>query len=286
MYFQKHNPNLFFSNFIDCYFTIDTSLLNASVEDLVVPDGTFGLIFIDTKNSIRRSLSTVTESIPLQRTSVFGQKTHAVNYHITPVDSKIFGIKIKPSGMFLFTKEAFEIKDLFEDIHSLNNKELIAIEQEIFDAKTIQNKIDIIEGYIVQRLKSSQIDSDLELMRCLLNFIFEHKGNIRFDFLVKHFDLNYKKVERLFMKYVGMSPKSYIRIIRFNACINLSKINKTYSLTELALDNGFFDQSHLIREFKKITSLTPKQFFKKERSYSEIENLNIINSRWQKNAAV
>lgn len=286
MYFQKYNPNPLFSDFIDCYFTIDTRQLETSIEDLIIPDGTFGLIFTDDSKALSRTLNTSSSFLPLKRTSIFGQKTHAVQYTINPSNSIIFGLKVKPSGISLFTRETSFIKNIFEDIDTLNISDLKEIESQVLEAITVQQKIVIIERYMMQKLEKTKCNSDLELLQLMTNFIFLHKGNIRLDVLIEHFDINYKKIERLFNKYVGMSPKSYLRIIRINACVDIHKFKDTFNLTALAIDNGFFDQSHLTKEFKRVTSLTPKQFFAKERSYSEEENLNIIYDRWQNKRAV
>ncbi len=286
MYFQKYNPDPVFSDFIDCYFTIDTRQLKTSIEDLIIPDGTFGLIFTDDDTALSRTLHASSSFLPLKRTSVFGQKTHAVRYHMNPSNSIIFGLKVKPSGISLFTQETSYIKDIFEDIDTLNIADLKEVESRILEALSVQEKIALIEQYMMQKLERTSYPSDLELLQVMTNFIFLHKGNVRLDVLIEHFNTNYKKVERLFRRYVGMSPKSYLRIIRINACIDIHKFNDTFNLTALAIDNGFFDQSHLTKEFKRVTSLTPKQFFGKERSFSEVENLTIIHDRWQNKLAV
>ncbi|RKE94887.1 helix-turn-helix domain-containing protein [Ichthyenterobacterium magnum] len=283
MYFKRYTPKHFFSRFIDCFFVIDTSVLDINVEDLVIPDGTFGLLFIEdqTQAAISRTLSTNSESFALKKTTIFGQKTHAVNYNIKAVKSIVFGLKIKPNGMFLFTPDVFNLKNIFTDITTINNDNLLILEQKILDSHTIKQKIDCVEEYISQRLKVVEFDSDFEFMESIVDFIHNHKGNVKFNYLLECFGANYKKIERLFLKYLGVTPKVYMRIIRFNACINsYQNTDLEENLTQLALVNGFFDQSHLIKEFKQFTSLTPKQFFNKELSYSENEYMNIINNRW------
>nr|WP_299229047.1 helix-turn-helix domain-containing protein [uncultured Psychroserpens sp.] len=256
------------------------SLIDTCVKDLVIPDGTFGLIFIENEESIGRSMSTSTSSLPLKQASIFGQKTHAINYEINSINSQAFGLKIKPSGISLFTKDTSALQNAYTSIDTLSDVELLEVESKILEATTVYEKIKLIELYMSRKLSSIELNDDFKLMESVINYIYLKKGNIRFDQLAVDFGLNYKKMERLFMKFIGLTPKVYIRIIRFNACISSRMINHSDSLTQLAYENGFFDQSHFIREFKQFTSLTPKQFFDKNRSYSEVENLNIINSRW------
>lgn len=277
MYFKKYKPDTLFSKYIEWYFTIDMSLPGFYMEHLVIPDGTFGLIFLEHDNAMSRSLCAQSSRLPLKRTSVFGQKTNAVNYSLNFVGSKVFGIKIKPAGMHLFVKHVHSIKDRFIDIDTLNNKDLLQLEDRVLASPTIKEKIKSIEDYILQHLKKSPCTTDLQYLEKMVDLILTHKGNIQFNSLINYFNINYKKAERLFLKYIGLTPKTYIRIIRFNTCVN--HYNTSGNLTQMAFENGFFDQSHFIKEFKQFTSLTPRQFLKKEYSLSQSESLNIINNR-------
>nr|WP_298759380.1 helix-turn-helix domain-containing protein [uncultured Psychroserpens sp.] len=256
------------------------NLIETSIQDLVIPDGTFGLIFIESDDALGRSLSTSTSSLPLKHASIFGQKTHAVNYELNSVNSKVFGLKIKPSGISLFTKDIRVLQNTFANIDTLNDAELLDVEYRILEAREVTHKIRLIEQYMYKKLSSLEFNTNFELMELIVNYIHNRKGNLRLDQLATHFGLNYKKMERLFIKYLGLSPKQYLRIIRFNASISSSMTYTSENLTQMAYRNGFFDQSHFIKEFKQFTSLTPKQFFSKDRSLSEGEYLNIINDRW------
>lgn len=72
--------------------------------------------------------------------------------------------------------------------------------------------------------------------------------------------LGIKQFERTFSKYVGVNPKKFASIIRFQNVLQIkSKNNK--SMTQLAYNNGYYDQSHFIHDFKSLTGLTPKAFF-------------------------
>ncbi len=277
MYFKKYKPGPLFSKYIEWYFTITMNLPDFYMERLVIPDGTFGLIFLEHDNVMSRSLCAQSSRLPLKKTSVFGQKTNAVNYSINSIGSKIFGVKIKPAGMHLFVKNVHSIKDRFIDIDTLNNKALLQLEDRVLAAPAIKEKIEIVNDHILQNLKRSPCTTDLQYLEKMVDLILTHKGNIRFNSLINYFNINYKKAERLFLKYIGLTPKTYIRIIRFNTCVN--HYNASDSLTQMAFENGFFDQSHFIKEFKQFTSLTPRQFLKKEYSLSQSESLNIINNR-------
>lgn len=65
--------------------------------------------------------------------------------------------------------------------------------------------------------------------------------------------------EKRFRKTVGTTPKQFADIVRMKALIGQAPANGP--LLNSALDAGFFDQSHFIRNFKKFTGQTPKEFF-------------------------
>jgi AraC-like DNA-binding protein len=61
---------------------------------------------------------------------------------------------------------------------------------------------------------------------------------------------------------VGISPKQLGRIIRLQATLKMLLNQRTGSLTEVAYENEYFDQSHFNRDFKEFTGVNPKEFYK------------------------
>lgn len=74
-----------------------------------------------------------------------------------------------------------------------------------------------------------------------------------------------KNLERYFKKYIGISPKSYIKIRQFEDASRLMLYEEKVSLTDVALESDYYDQAHFSREFKSYTNDTPSSF-KKEKS--------------------
>ncbi|WP_353780057.1 helix-turn-helix domain-containing protein [Winogradskyella sp. 3972H.M.0a.05] len=280
MYFKEYYPSEFYSKYIDSYFEIDSRYIIEDITDLVVPDGTFGLLFIDEKN-LRRSTSINNPPITLKKSTIFGQKTKPINYYFTKGSTSAFGIKINPCGFHLFTGlTSKEFKDLFVEIDLLGNLDLMDLESKVFEAEGVDKKIKAVEDYILLALSKYGLDDDHFLFESIVEYIYSYRGEVRFQSLTETFNTNYKKIERLFDKYLGISPKTYIRIVRFNAAVNLHMNNKHESLTQIGLQLGFFDQSHFIRDFKKFTSLSPRNFFDKEISASEEKYLQMLSVRW------
>jgi AraC-like DNA-binding protein len=81
--------------------------------------------------------------------------------------------------------------------------------------------------------------------------------------------LSYKQFNRIFSEHVGARPKDFLRIVRFQRALYHMQMQPSTSLTALALECGFYDQSHLIREFKLFSGYTPGEYFSVCAPYSD-----------------
>lgn len=96
-------------------------------------------------------------------------------------------------------------------------------------------------------------------IRLIKDFIEEnYLGNIMISDLSKTCDMSEYSLIRQFENSLGLSPHKYITNLRINYAKNLLKGNK--SLSEIALESAFYDQSHFIKCFKEYTGVTPKKY--------------------------
>jgi AraC-like DNA-binding protein len=70
-----------------------------------------------------------------------------------------------------------------------------------------------------------------------------------------------RHLNRIFHQYMGISPKSFSRLVRINKAIKLLK-NPQITLAQVAQQTGFYDQPHFIHEFQSICSISPQQYLK------------------------
>lgn len=105
------------------------------------------------------------------------------------------------------------------------------------------SKLDVREPGLMEKI-ISDIESGLKIEEIARN---------------NHFSRQY--LNRLFTRNIGKSPSEFYRIHRFRKAI--AKQKDIRSLTELSYESLFYDQSHLIRDFKQLTNINPYTFFKK-----------------------
>lgn len=132
------------------------------------------------------------------------------------------------------------------------------ISRELLYAPDIQTCIGIVEPYLLQLVSrhlplSGVTDQAVELLK-------HQKGNASILQLATDCNLSIRQLERNFVKEVGVSPKIYARMLRFQHLLQnrISTPNQKWSA--LAYDHDYFDQMHLIKEFKLFLGTTPSAF--------------------------
>lgn len=95
-----------------------------------------------------------------------------------------------------------------------------------------------------------------------LDVLNRRHGNIRIEALVRDLGLSRRQVERRFLDAVGVSPKTYARIRRWQHASLLLRAQPTLSLASVALESGYADQSHMTRDFQRAVGESPGTFAK------------------------
>jgi AraC-like DNA-binding protein len=92
--------------------------------------------------------------------------------------------------------------------------------------------------------------------------------------LQRNLNLSERGFQRRFNQHVGISPKLFSRVCKFQAALGQLKNNNYANLSDVAFDNGYADQSHFIRSFKEFAGFSPYQFQKRDRKIAE--NFSVI----------
>lgn len=183
-----------------------------------------------------------------------------VSRYTTPIevlyDGPILEVTIyfKPLGINQFIKDPHT---LFEQNTALNFNpfpDFIPNMTEILSTsdRILQRKK--LEAYWLSKLQIKEFTPIKEVILAL-------ESEERIEDIAHKNGFSRQYLGKLFSKVVGKSPVEYRKIHRFRAAIAKQKNMK--SLTELSHESLFYDQSHLIKDFKQLTSVSPYTFFKK-----------------------
>jgi AraC-like DNA-binding protein len=112
-----------------------------------------------------------------------------------------------------------------------------------------------IEELLLGKLKAFD-KSNLQLA---VDFIHQNDGLVSVRDILVHTKCSERKLYRLFQDHFGITPKWYIRVVRIRQALKLMTFNPLLSLTEVAYQCGYTDQSHFIKEAKYMCNLIPKK---------------------------
>jgi len=132
------------------------------------------------------------------------------------------------------------------------------IEEKIGEARNNQSRIDIIQQYLLLQLaKNGSYD---QLIDYCLEEINNSRGQISMEELAGKTGVSNRQLLRKFNKCVGLPPKEFSKIVKFNNALNYLNRFPGRSFTDTAYDCGYFDQAHFIRDFKAYSGLTPSEY--------------------------
>ena len=94
------------------------------------------------------------------------------------------------------------------------------------------------------------------------NLILKNAGSINIDHFAYDANMSERNFERLFAEQVGISPKLFCCITRFNHALDLKLKNLKSNWASIAYECGYFDQAHLVKDFKRFAGNVPSIFLK------------------------
>lgn len=138
-------------------------------------------------------------------------------------------------------------------------KEVNLINEQIGEAASFEEMKIIIENFLFQKIKNIKpalpIDSVLPLMIS--------KGGLgAIEDFASQACLSNRQFERVFSKRIGFSPKFFARLVRFGNAWVLKESSPQVSWTKIAHHCGYYDQMHLIRDFKQFACANPSEIEK------------------------
>lgn len=137
-----------------------------------------------------------------------------------------------------------------------STSELITLQEQVETSQSAEQKVGIVQQFFIAKLRHQNTD---QLILHSVGKIKAAKGIVNIKDLSDSLFISLDAFEKRFRKNVGATPKQFADIVRMKSVIN--QIGQTGILLGPALNAGFFDQSHFIRDFKKFTGLTPTGFF-------------------------
>lgn len=156
--------------------------------------------------------------------------------------------------------------------YDIEDKQLNELTTQVFDCENNNICVNLIEEWLLSRLSMNSHDVTYRVKR--INAAIDKLCVAPYTLVTELSStccLGKKQFEREFYLHVGMNPKEYSRIVRFQKALKLMQHQQgKTNQVDLAYTSGYADQSHLIREFKKLCGYTPLSLLEVSTPYSDL----------------
>lgn len=135
-----------------------------------------------------------------------------------------------------------------------------ALKTQLAGASTTDAKVAVLNNLLAHQLQENR--RECEIIRYATDRIMCNTNTEVLGEILETLGLKERTFQRIFKKYVGITPGQYRRVCQFQLSFAQLRSKKFNRLTDVAFDNGFSDQSHFIRSFREFTQCTPNSYLK------------------------
>lgn len=263
--------------YIDRYWTISFSReepFNAS--DLVLPDGGVEWVFSAGDGFIRFPVQDGQSSTLVRKSILVGPRTRPVSIRQT-LKNSLYVIRFKPYGLAAITHlNMEELTDTIVDADLVFPPLTRYINQLLDPDRNFSTIIPTLEKLLVKHLVFSLSPAHLS---GLWHRIIRTKGQIAINKYCGETGIHKSTLERLFKRHTGLTPKRLAGIIRMNHVV--IALRSGSGLTDVAYQNGYYDQAHMIHDFKKYVGVNPTSFRRAGFLLPETLAVTAASRRWE-----
>jgi AraC-like DNA-binding protein len=263
MRYREFRPQPPLSSYVECFWTLESETRTLAFQtERILPDGCVELIL----NFGEPFSQHETDRHFVQpRHFLVGQMTGPILISPTGVVDLI-GIRFHPGGTVPFVRTPMqEITDQVTELSGI----VPGLERQLLsasiDLKILAKRVAAIEGVLIDNLIRSKPHSQT---LALAAKVVEYRGLISVDQLAQNAGLSARQLERRFLNEVGLGPKLLSRIMRFQQVFRAVE-NCEGAWAPVAVECGYYDQAHLIRDFNQFAHQTPAVLFSQQSSLTE-----------------
>ncbi|SKC82326.1 helix-turn-helix domain-containing protein [Ohtaekwangia koreensis] len=196
--------------------------------------------------------------IPFARCTIRGPRTYRKYRIEINEDFACFSIRFKPTGIYqLLGIPMSEFCDQSVDASLVMPALFNDITEQLMECKDFDSCKNMIEPFLINQLSLRSADSASEKLATLIKDV---ASASRITSLYKDIPLSGRHLERNFRKEVGVSPKTYSNLLRFEKVMQARKQRPSEKWSVIAYEFNYFDQMHLVKDFKKFLNITPTAF--------------------------
>ena len=190
------------------------------------------------------------------RSFVVGELTRFILLQPTgPVDT--MGVRFRPGGAYRFLPFPVGLlTDSFVSTGNIWGRDGEYLEEAVLTARSHQHRQHAVETFLLRRLVDSEPRRRFD---AAIGEVLRSRGQLRVNQIAAAIGCSPRQLEREFRAGAGLPPKALARVIRFQNLLRLAGEDELRQWASVALDCGYADQPHMVREFRELTGQSPTE---------------------------
>ena len=257
MRYTEFHPGGILKDYVQCYFVCETDTA-VFTRDKVYATGSIEIMFnlgSDGPQQIKNGDRVTQPDIQL-----WGQTIHPLAFTSFGKHAML-GIRFfTHTAACFFNERVEEFNDQVIDLKDIGGKEVATLHLKLLEAASLRQRIELIEEFLLRRLSVSENRfSKLKLVNSIMNDLCQEGFLENINAVASRYGISSRYLQTIFLNYSGLSPNLFTKIARFQKSLSLVA-GTELSLTTIAYECGYFDQSHFIKDFKFFTGSAPSWF--------------------------
>lgn len=173
------------------------------------------------------------------------------------VEERLLAIRVDflPGGLYrLLGIPLHEFFDGGYDARDIFGPAMKSLNEALQQLSSLEQGKNLVENFL---LRQSHTLRSVRPLDQALRLLLDANGNMPVEKTASLSCLSLKQFERKCRDYIGMNPKTYARILRFSKAYRLHEAHPHLSWIKIAYEAGYFDQMHMIRDFKTFAGVNP-----------------------------
>lgn len=258
-------PSVPLCDFISAFIYVD-SADPAHLMDRFLPDGNTELILnLGKRPQYIYDNETLKEIQTCHRAWASGVRTQPITIP-SGKGSRMLIVAFKKGKAYPFYPMPMsEIADWVVEADDVFGSRLLELREQLLASESIDQMFSRVEAFLL-RQAGNALCSNIPA-RCIdyaVSKMINQPNRLDFQQLSDEIGYSQKHFIDLFKQQVGVSPKQYMKIMRFQSAIREIEKNESVHWSEIALQSGFFDQSHFIHEFRNFSGFTPSEYMQRK----------------------
>jgi len=266
MRYEEFRPAEPLLQHVKCLWILEGESTQPTSPERILPDGCTEMVFHLGDAFQQHSQNGTIDRQPLAM--MVGQMKHHLLIQPTGKVS-VLGVRFWPGGAYPFLRiPQHEIAERLVALDAVLGSFGPTLHARIADGTSSSERIRMVEQVLLARL--SEFHKPDDRLSKAIQLIYQAGGCLPMDSLGKTLGVNARALDRTFNTRVRIPPKTLCRIVRFQRVFKLLEDRDAgLSWPQIALECGYYDQSHLIKEFKAFAGKEPTGYLAEQNPMSE-----------------